>query len=164
MSDESVDNKTQEQRASGSEQVLGMERVSALIMRPSTHQDPNRRRRGQSTGRSPRYRLRRTRKAVPEWLALSAGPGKTRRPVVRGRGGNGAEFLDGTSVTAPPCYPAGPLHARWPEGRDAKTAAGHGISIVSSFRAAVERISTDRTLVRKEGGWEKTLIRPKPAR
>ena len=35
MSDESVDNKTQEQRASGSEQVLGMERVSALIMRPS---------------------------------------------------------------------------------------------------------------------------------
>ena len=111
MSDESVDNKTQEQRASGSEQVLGMERVSALIMRPSTHQDPNRRRRGQSTGRSPRYRLRRTRKAVPEWLALSAGPGKTRRPVVRGRGGNGAEFLDGTSVTAPPCYPAGRGHS-----------------------------------------------------
>ena len=58
----------------------------------------------------------------------------------------------------------GPLHARWPEGREAKTAAGHGISIVSSFRAAGERISTDRTLVRKEGGWQKTLIRPKPAR
>ncbi len=58
----------------------------------------------------------------------------------------------------------GPLHARRPEGRGSKTAAGYGISLVSSFRAAAERISTDRTLVRKEGEWQKTFIRPKPAR
>jgi hypothetical protein len=52
----------------------------------------------------------------------------------------------------------GPLYARWPGGRGSKTAAGYGISLVSSFRAAAERISTDRTLVRKEGAWQKTFI------
>ena len=41
---------------------------------------------------------------------------------------------------------------------------GDGISLVSSFRAAVERISTDRTLVGKEGAWQKTFIPPRPAR
>jgi hypothetical protein len=45
-----------------------------------------------------------------------------------------------------------------------KTAVGDGISFVSSFRAAAERISTGRTLVRKEGAWQKTFIRPKRAR
>jgi len=58
----------------------------------------------------------------------------------------------------------GPLHARWPEGRGSKTAAGYGISVVSSFRAVAERITTDGTLIRKEKKWQKTLIRPKWAR
>lgn len=57
-----------------------------------------------------------------------------------------------------------PLYARWPEGRGSKTVAGYGISLVSSFRADAERTSTDRTLVGKEGGWQKTFVRPKPAR
>jgi hypothetical protein len=52
----------------------------------------------------------------------------------------------------------GPLHARRPEGRGSKTAAGYGISLVSSSRAAAGRISTDRTLVRKEGAWQETFI------
>jgi len=108
-SDDGSDNKGHEQRASGSRQVPEKERVWALMMRPHSYQDPDRCRRGQPTGHSPRYRLRRTWKTVLEWLALSAGPGKTRCPVVRGRGGTGTELLDGNSVTAPPCYPAGPV-------------------------------------------------------
>ena len=108
-SDDGSDNKGQEQRASGSEQVPGKERMRALIMRPGSHQDPGWCRRGQPTGGSLRYRLRRTRNAVPEWLALSAGPGKTRRPVVRGRGGDVVRLLDGNLTGAPPCYPTGAM-------------------------------------------------------
>jgi hypothetical protein len=58
----------------------------------------------------------------------------------------------------------GLLHARRPEGRGSRTAVGYGISFVSSFPAAAERTSTDGTLVRKEGVWQRTFIRPKWAR
>src|SRR6516162_3280149 len=74
-------------------------------MRSSNHQDPDWRHRGQPTGRLPRYRLRKTRNAVLEWLALSAGPGRSRRPVVRGRGGTVVRLLNGNLTGAPPCYP-----------------------------------------------------------
>ena len=52
----------------------------------------------------------------------------------------------------------GPAPCSAPEGRGSRTVAGYGISFVSSFRAAAERISTDRTLARKEGAWQKTFI------